>query len=801
MSHFVQDIRYALRLFAQDPGFTTVAILTLALGIGATTGAFSIIDGVLLRPLPYPDGERLVFVGARFDHDDGLGVVSPGNLADLADRSVTLEAVAGSSDVSFTVLGTGDPELVDAVRVGRNFFSLMGIEPHLGRGLVESDYEPDASDVAVLDYAYWQDAFGGDPSVVGEVLTLDREPYTVVGVGPEDYFPPDVVHGHADARMWVPLRFIGDPVRTSFGYQALARLAPGANVDEAALEVDRIFRGQTAEYGLDFEVGGGAELLRDRSRGTSGESLLVLLVAVALLLGISCANVANLMLARGTRRRRELAVRRSLGADRWRITRQLTTESLVLALVGGALGSALSYWAVLGFKLVSPPGMPRLAEVSVDLRALLGALVLSGLVGVLFGIAPSLQALRTGSAASLRAAGSGASSRRPSAVLVVAEMALALMLLIGAGLMVNSFVRLSSVDPGFEPNGLVSMRVNLRDAYAERADWQPFFREVLGGVQSLPGVQTAALTTSLPFGGVGIASSVVPLDTGGDTAEPDFIPSTYISEDYFRTLGINLLEGDTFDPVTEGGPLQVVVNTALAERFWPGAPSALGKRILVGDDPAEDPVATVIGVADSLRFRYDQDPMAEMFFSVDERAWRATWVVARTSGDPSDLARPMRGAVWRVDPDLPIDTVATVAELAWGSVGAPMFYSALASLLALAALALTLVGVYGTVSYGVGARVREIGVRVALGARPGRVLALILGGGARMAVAGVTLGALGGWVASRTLESFLFGVSGTDPWTYVAVCAMFVATTLLATWVPARRAARLDPVRALRSET
>jgi len=804
MSDFLQDLRYGARSFVQDPGFAAVAILTLALGVGATTGVFSVIDGVLLRPLPYPDADELVYIGTYFPQDDDLSVLSEGNLVGLAERTTTLQQVAGSSDISFTLLGSGEPELIDGARVGLDFFPMLGVQPALGRVFTADDYLPGATPVAVLEQGFWQERFAGDAGVIGSTLTLDRAAYTIVGVAPEGFFPPEAASGQAEARLWVPLVVADPPVRTSYGYQALGRLAPGATVQAASAEIDRIFRSETAEFGLEWEVGGGAVTLRERTLEGSGRALWLLLLGVGFLLLIACANVAGLMLARGTRRERELAVRRSLGAGRGRLLRQLLTESVLLAVAGGLAGALLSFWAVQAFKATSPGGIPRIEEVAVDLRVLAVALLLSTAVGLLFGLAPALQAFRSDASAGLRPVGGAtAGSRRgrhTRGALVVAEAALALMLLIGAALLVNSFIRVSRVDPGFDAHGLMSMRVNLRTAYPDRDAWLPFFHQLLEGVEAIPGVRSASLTTSLPFGGIGIMTQVVPLDTADPLEDAVFIPSTFVSAEHFRTMGMALLEGTGFDgPIDPDAPTRVIVNDAMAATYWPGAPSVIGKRIRMGTEPDDD-VATVIGRVNGLRYRYDRQPPAEMYLPMDSQGWRSMWVTARTDADPSSLARAMREALWSVDPDIPIDRISPVEELAWNSIGRPRFYSGLAAALAGVALFLALVGLYGTIAYAVGSRVREIGIRLALGAQPGGVVALVLRGGVLLAALGIVLGVAGAWGVARLLESFLFDIAPTDTFTFAAAAALFFVTAVAACWLPARRAARLDPVEALRSD-
>ncbi|MGD8817283.1 MAG: ABC transporter permease, partial [Acidobacteriota bacterium] len=731
MSDLLQDLRYGARSFVRDPGFAVVAILTLALGVGAITAVFSVIDGVLLRPLPYPDADELVYIGTYLPgNDDELGVLSEGNVIGLKQRATTLRQVAGSNDISFTLLGNGEPELIDGAAVGLDFFPMLGVQPILGRPFDADDYLPGAAPVAVLEHGFWQERFGGDAGVIGSTLTLDRAAYTIVGVAPDGFFPPEAAYGQDQARLWVPLVVSEPPLRTRYGLQALGRMAPGATVQAAAAEIDRIFRSETDEFGLEWEVGGGALTLRERTLEGSGRALWLLLLGVGFLLLIACANVAGLMLARGTRRERELAVRRSLGAGRGRVVRQLLTESVMLALAGGLAGALLSYWAVQVFKATTPGGLPRLEEVVVDLRVLSVALLLSTAVGLLFGLAPALQTFRSDASAGLRPVGGATAEsragRRTRRMLVVAEAALTLVLLIGASLLVNSFVRVSRVDPGFDADGLIGMRVNLRSAYPDRDSWLPFFHELLQGVEGIPGVRSASLTTSLPFGGIGVMTQVAPLDTAEPLADAVFIPSTYVSPDHFRTMGMSLLEGTGFEgPINPDAPAPVIVNDAMAATYWPDASSVIGKRIRMGTEP-DDEVATVIGRVNGLRYRYDREPPAEMYLPMDAQGWRSMWVTARTDADPSSLARAMREALWSVDPDIPVDRISPVAQLAWNSIGRSRFYSGLAATLAGVALFLALVGLYGTIAYTVGSRVREIGIRLALGAQPGGVVALVL---------------------------------------------------------------------------
>ncbi len=803
----VSDVRHAARGYVRTPAFAVIAVGALALGIGATTAIWSVVDGVLVRSLPYPESERLVQIGTILRHDpDGFGSVGAAEFVDLGARTTTLESLAASGSRSFTMLGEGKPRVVSAARVTEEFFRLLGPDAIVGRTLGPDDQRAAATPVVVLNHGFWQSVWGGDPEVVGRLITLDDENYLVVGVMPPDFYPPEALWTQRNVDVWLPLVLFassGKLVRGHLEYNVIGLVAAGSSIEAARSEADSVFRTIGEEFYNGSVSGARVESLEKLTVSNIADTLSVVLAASAFLLVIACANIANLLLARGTGRQRELALRSVLGAGRRRIVRQLVTEALLLAVVGGIAGTGLAYWGVQAFRSTNPGEIPRLAEVAVDARVLAFALAISLGTGILFGLAPALHFGRTHPAPALQesalTAGTGRRAHRTRSLLVIAQTALAFVLLTGAGLLAHSFVRLVTVDPGFDQDGLATVKLRLPHSFAEGGESRRFFNELHARVRSLPNVDSASLTTHVPYTGDGAMWALVP--EGRDSTEQQdssvFVATISVTPDYFRTMRIPVLSGRGFEDADREGTAPVaIVNEAFAREYWPGSPDVIGK--LVRFNASDDPPMTVIGVAGDVRYRPELEALPEVYVPFHQQPSSTMSVVARTRGAAAGLVAVIRQMVWEMDSKLPIRRAATMGEIAFEVNARARFYTLLLAALAGVAVALALVGVYGTLSYAVAQRTREMGIRMALGATSGDIVGLVLGGGFRLALAGVVLGLAGAWATTRLLSGFLFVVTPTDGGTFAVAALLFLTVSLLASWLPARRAARRDPSIALR---
>jgi putative ABC transport system permease protein len=806
MDTLLQDVRYALRRLRRSPGFTVVAVLTLALGIGANSAIFSVVNAVLLRSLPYEEAERLVLV-AHVNREGNPAPMSPANFRDVRAEARSLEDLSFWHYSGRTLTGVGDPVRLQGAAVGERFFEVMRARPLLGRTFRADENEPGRNRVAVLGHAFWQQRFGADPRVVGRTVTLDGEPYEVVGVMPEEFGFP----GNRD--LWFPREydadFVSDASRGAWFISGIGRLKPGVPHEQAAREVAALGKRLQQQYpdsntGLEFT----SVSLYEQTVGNVRVSLLVLLGAVGLVLLIACANVANLLLARAAAREGELAVRTALGAGRGRLVRQLLAESVILGLLGGAAGLLLAVWGTSALVALEPQGIPRLADVRVDGTVVAFTLGVALLSGLLFGLLPAMQVTRSGLAGSLREGGRGALSGRGSIrtrnALVVAEMALAVVLLAGAGLLIRSFVQLQSVDPGFRSEGALSFTLALPDAaYGEGDAGAVFYRGLLERLEALPGVRSAAAVSDLPMGN---SANFLTFEVEGrEPPTPGQEPVSQIlrvTPDYFRTLGIPVARGREFSAEDRAGaPGVVVINQETARRFFPGE-DPIGKRILLSLGPDTTSVPwEVVGVAGDVRqFGVDADPQPAMYFPAAQGPSGSMGVVVRTAVPPLSLAGAVRRAVAGLDPNLPVNELRPLEQLTADSVSQPRFYMLLLSVFAGTALALAAIGIFGVISYGVAQRTREIGVRMALGAEPASVLRVVVGGALGLAGIGVGLGVLGALAGTRLLSGLLYGVAATDPLTYAGVAVLLLGVAALASWLPARAAVRVDPVVALRAE-
>ena len=806
MSSMLQDVRYAARSLARTPTFTAVAILTLALGIGSSTAIFSVVDGVLFRPLPYPDSEDLVRVGGTWPNGS-LSAVSGPMFLELREMTASFAAIGATVTASLDLAGDGVPERFRAAAVSAGFFRILGVPPALGRGILPGEDHPASSRVLVLSHGLWQGRWGGDPGVVGRTLTLNGEQFTVVGVMPPGFQPPEAL-GHGEVEMWFPLAFANWDLtsRNNWFLHLVARLEPGTTLEAARQQVNGYFAGLTdADPGL-RRHGGQVQSMFDETVGDIGTRLVLLLGAVGFLLLIACANVANLFLARATDRAREVALRTALGAGKARIVRQFLTESLLLAAGGGALGIVIAFVGVEAFVLFSPGDIPRIGEVAVNHRALGVTAALSVATGMLFGLAPVLGQNQRSAHDCLRENTYLASAgHRRSAVrntLVVVEAGLALMLLVGAGLLLNSFVRLQRVDPGFSPINTLAFRIDLRPEYDTRDERTQFFRALLDRVSSVPGVSSAGASTGLPFARSGSIGTIVV--EGQPTEENQRTAWQLVSPGYFETLAAEIQPGGRSFASTDdaAGPRVAIVNDAFARQHW-SERNAVGRRLKVIRTGENHPWFTVIGVANDFKQnRLGAPTQPEIFVPLAQGAvvFPRMDVIVKSRIAATGLVAALRNAVWSIDPNQPVGAMITMEDYIARSVIAPRFYTMLLTTFATIAMVLAAIGIYGTMTYAVGQRNRELGIRMALGARSGDVRRLVVRQGMKLTLAGLLLGLGGSILLSRALANFMFGVTTTDAPTFAAATAVLAAAGLAACYIPAVRATRIDPLTALRSE-
>lgn len=803
-----QDLRFALRMLGKRPGFTVAAVIALALGIGANTAIFSVVNSVLLRPLGYKEPERLVTISHSYPKLDLIGSVSAPGYVDYRDQASVFEETAASSNANYNLTDGGDPERVQGRRVTSNFFPLLSVAPALGRAFLAAEDKPGAAHVAVLSHGLWQRRFGGEPRIVNRTITLNNESYTVVGVMPDAFrFGRD--------EMWTPIAFtpeqLANDSRGSEYLDVMARLKPGVTIEQAQAEIDfiarRIMEANPESYPADSGWGVKLKSLNEEVVGNVRPALLVLLGAVGFLLLIACSNVANLMLARAAARGREIAIRTALGASRLRLVRQMLTESLLLAIVGGVAGLLLAVWGVDLLVALEPADVPRVREIGIDARVLLFTIGLSLLTGILFGLLPALQASKPGLTGTLKEGGRGSAVggglRNARSLLVITEIAVALVLLVGAGLMVRSFSRLLDVNPGFQTENVLSMQIALpATKYREPQQRRAFFQELTDRIKTLPGVESAGAVSNLPLGGSGTSFTfeiegrpappgVMNPHTGGRVATPD----------YLQTMKIPLLRGRHFTERDRADARQVaIIDETLARQYFPGE-DPIGKRVTFeGTD--ENPIwREIVGVVGAIRHKgLDAELKGQLYYPHAQSTAGFMSIVVRTANDPASLTSAVRGAVRAVDKDQPVYGVRTMGEVLNNSVAQKRFSMFLLTIFAGVALVLAAVGIYGVMAYTVSARTNEMGIRIALGARSIDILRLVVGQGMILALAGVAFGLVAAFGVTRVMSSLLYGVSATDPLTFAAIALLLTGVALLACYIPARRATKVDPMVALRYE-
>jgi len=814
MATLIQDLRYGLRMLARSPGFTAVAVLTLALGIGANTAIFSVVNAVMLRPLPFHDPDRLVRV-VSFRLRDGIDDNSSyPDFLDWRAQNHVFERMGVYETSGFALTGGGQAVHLSGATVSADMFSLLGVKPFLGRTPLPGEDKPGAvngSDPVMLSHRFWRERFGADPKIVGQTIQLDYKTATIVGVMPDGFQFP-LQGGRID--LWTTIARDSEDGEKSMAAQrgahyldVIARLKPTVTIAQAQAEMSTIVSALNKQYPENAPRGAGivpelSYMVRDVR-----PALLALLGAVGCVLLIACANVANLLLARATSRQREMAIRAALGAGKGRMVRQVLTESLVLALAGGALGALLSLWVIDLLLRLIPADNPRLAEIHLDSQVLLFTIGLSLLTGLLFGMAPALQVSRSMLSESLKEGGRGATEgvhrHRARGALVVAEVAVAAMLLVGAGLLLKSFARLERVDPGFESHRVVAFAVQLPGSRYSTARTLDVFQQILARLNHLPGVRSASALFPLPLNGGEVETMFGIEERPVAEAERPRTVYTWVEPGLFRTLGIPLLQGRDFTPRDDLNATPVVIiNQALAERYFPHV-NPVGKRIKagIGNGYKQPPMREIIGVVGDVKLHGLQAEVTPaVYVSVAQSPFDGMNFVVRTEVDPASVITAARNEVAAVDKDLPVFDVKTLDQYVSESVAAPHLISLLLGIFAGLALALAAVGLYGVIAYSVVQRTHEFGVRMALGAEREDVLKMVLRQGLVLTLAGVGIGLLGALALTRFLASLLFGVRPNDPATFAGVLLVMTAVALLASYTPARRATKVDPMVALRYE-
>jgi putative ABC transport system permease protein len=803
MNTLLQDMRYGWRMLLKRPSFTLVAVITLALGIGANTTIFSFVNGILLRSLPYPQPERLVLLDetALKRGVASMGVSFP-NYLDWREQNRVFEDVAAYDTSSLALTGNGEPEQLQGAVIAHGLFEILRVSPLMGRTFTEEEDRPKNDTVIILSYGLWQRRFGGDTGIIGQPLTLNARPFTVIGIMPPDFRFPEV------AEYWTPLALDTQMyTRNDHGLEAVARLKDGVSLAQARAEMNDIAerieqQNPVTNEGLGVSVTGMHQALA----GDYRQALIILLSVVGCVLLVACANVANLMLVRATTRQKEIAIRAALGARRWRIVRQLLTESLLLGVAGGALGLLLAVWGLDLLLAAIPIKLPFWMKFGLDLRVLGFTLGVSMLTGLGFGILPALQASRTNLNETLKEGGrsaAGTGRQRSRSLMVVAEIALSLVLLVGAGLMMRSFLRLQHVNPGLNPAGVMTMRINLpRIKYAEGTRRSDYYRQLMERLRALPGVEAAGAVSTLPLNGNNWGRSLTvegfPVLSVG---QAPFIQHNVITPGYFRTMGIPLLEGRDFtDADTENGPKITIIDQRLAHEYWPNE-SAIGKRIRFGPPEDNEPWHTIVGVVGAVRHeRLEATTRNSVYLPHTEIPVGRMFLAVRSAAKPEGLIEPVRGQIRELDGDLPITSVRTMNEVVAQSVWQPRLYTILFGIFAAVALLLAAVGLYGVMAYTVTIRTHEIGLRVALGARPGDVMRLIAGQGIKLVMVGVAAGLGAALLLTRLMSSLLFSTSASDPLTFTGIAVLLTLVALLACYIPARRATKVDPMVALRYE-
>ncbi len=807
----LQDIRYGFRMLIKRPSFTIIVVLTMALGIAANTTIFSAVDAVLLNPLPYQDPDRLVAV---WETNKKLGPemwdrneVAMGNFRDFRSRNQVFEQLGSLFTADVTLTGVGEPERIRSCVVTTNLFQVLGVQPMIGRSFLPEEEKPGSGRVVILSHAAWERLLGSDRNLTNKSVTLNGNPVAVIGVMPPNFELQFPTYIRVD--IWLPLRI--DPAnvdRNNHFLYALARLKPGVSRDQAQSEMNLIATQLQQQYPeTNAQKAVNIVPLRKQLVGKVESYLYLLFGAVGFVLLIACANVAGLLLARVTARHKEVAVRIALGASRWRIIRQLLTESIILSALSGLLGLLFAYAGIKLLVALTPPDVPRLHEIGLHVPVFLWTLAISIFTGVLFGLAPALQASRPDLNDALKkSAGRNQGGFQRGGLrnpLIVAEVALALLLSVGAGLMIKSFMRLQQVSPGFEPNNLLTMNISLpRQKYKEPQQANAFFDQVAEHIKTVPGVKSVGGTDPLPFSNSNATTSffiegapAVPLADRPEVGERAVTPA------YFETMGIPVLKGRSFTAQDRDNTQHViVVNEALASRYWPNQ-DVMGKRLGFEKDPSKQSWREIVGVVGNVKhFGLDAEAKPEVYFPYQQYPRNFMTVVVRTSSDPVSMIPAIRSQVFATDKDQPVFDIMTMDQRLAKSVASSRFVMLLLGAFSVLALGLAAVGLYGAMSYLVNQRTQELGLRMALGASRTDVFKLVVGKGMRLALIGIAIGLVASLALTRVMRSLLFEVTPTDVLTFVIVPVVLLTVTLLACYIPARRATNVDPLTSLRYE-
>ncbi|HXG68906.1 MAG TPA: ABC transporter permease [Blastocatellia bacterium] len=812
METLLQDFRYGVRMLFAKPGFTAIAIFTLALGIGANTAIFSVVNGVLLRPLPYKEPDRIVqFWETNPIKNWTQANVAPANFFDWEKQSQSFEEMAayfGSSSKeaglsNFFLTGSGEPERVQGLYVTGGIFSVLGVNAAFGRTFLPEETWEGNHRVVVLSHNFWRRRFGADPNILGQTITLSGQDYTVIGVMPADFYFPST-----EVELWTPMGWNSNEIaglRRPHFLRAIARLKPGVSLEQARAEMTAIASVLEEQYpDTNTQMGVGLGLLHEWIVSDTRLTLLVLLVAVGFVLAVACANVANLLLVRAAARTREIAIRTALGAGRWRIIRQLLTESLLLSLMGGAAGLLLALWGKDLLLAFSPENIPRLNEVRLDATVLVFALLITLVTALFFGLAPALAGAKVDLNATLKDGGqkgtTSPAGRRLRNILVVAEIALAVVLVIGAGLLIRSFLLLRQIDPGFPHENLLTLRISLPTAKYQPQQVATFFQQAQERIGSLPGVKAVGATSELALQGYRWTSDFTiegrpPEEYGKEVRHKEITP------EYFQAVSLPLLSGRAFSHADNAqSPLVVIINETLARRHFPNE-DPVGKRLKLRRPEQEGPWSTIVGVVKDEK----QDGLGiavqpEMYHPLAQNPTWGMSLIVRTTGDPTGLIGAIRQEIWAIDNTLPPYDIKTMDDILYESLASERFTMLLLGIFAFVALALAGVGIYGVMLYSVTQRTREIGIRIALGARTGDVLRIVLGQAVLLALTGLAVGLAAAFALTRLLSSLLYQVSATDPATFFFISLLLGGVALLASYLPARRATKVDPMVALRYE-
>jgi putative ABC transport system permease protein len=816
-----QDVRYGARMLLKNPGITIIVIIALALGIGANSAIFSVVNAVLIRPLPYQESERLVFLNEKSPVLDEMSISYP-NFTDWRTQTQTFEKMGVYNRASYNLTGAGEAERIVTGQVSADLFSVLRVNAAQGRVFTNEEDKPGGTPVVVLSYALWQRRFGGQTSILNQPITLNGKSYTVIGIMPETYAYPSRVE------MWVPVGQLSDQPSWQSrgnhpGLYGVARLKPGATIEQADADMNTIAANLEKQY-PDSNTANRIRLrpLLEIFVVDVRRALWVIFGAVGFVLLIACANIANLLLARATARRKEMAIRTAVGASRWRIARQLLTESILLSLIGGTLGLLLARWGVDLILYVSPNAIPRSREIGLDWKVLAFTIGISFLTGILFGLIPAIQAGEVDVHETLKESGRGTSGRQwLRSSLVVVEVATTLILLIGAGLMIRSFYMLQKVNPGFSHEHLTSFSISLpQKKYASEEVRASFYNRLLENIRALPGVESVAAASGLPLGNNGWQTSFI-ID-GQPPSQRDQMPlmeACLVTPDYFRAMNIPVLRGRVFTDHDDRSHLagrdlsklnenqramaavnSIVIDEDFAKRYWPNE-EAVGKRVRLGAD-ADAPALEVLGVVGRVKMESlnQNSDRVQGYFAYPQLPQGGMTVIIKGASDPNQLISSVRGAVKEIDPEQPIYSPRTMGEIRAESVAPERLNLTLLSLFAGIALVLAIVGIYGVMSYSVTQRTHEIGIRMAIGARPLDVFKMILGHGMKLALIGVGVGLIGAFILTRLMATMLFGVEPTDATTFTGISILLIAVAVLACYLPGRRATKVEPTISLRYE-